>query len=249
MSNLILTLAQGGSSDFKPFDWHRMFIGDASPWFLLEIAFRTAVMFLFAIVLIRTISRHSVGQLTLLEFLLVVALGSATGDPMFYPDVPIFHGFVVITTIVLINRLLIGLIQRSEAAERIIEGEPLTLVNQGRLLPDKVRQARLNREQVFEFLRLDKIEHLGQVKWAYLEQNGHASVFKQPIAEQTRGLRVAPPWDVEPPKLFATGEHAPRDGFLGCETCGEIREFSADQTLPPCPACHNTRWADAVIQP
>ena len=79
------------------FDFGRMFLGDEPPLFLLEIVLRTVVIYVYTLVLIRWIGSRSIGQLSLVEFLLVIALGSAVGDAMFYPDVPLIHCMIVIT--------------------------------------------------------------------------------------------------------------------------------------------------------
>src|SRR5687768_9562931 len=83
-----------------PFDLRAMFLGDAGPLFLLEISFRTAFMFLYTILLIRVMGKRGVSRLSSWQYVIIVALGSAVGDPMLHPDVPLIHGCAVITTIV-----------------------------------------------------------------------------------------------------------------------------------------------------
>ena len=61
------------------FDWQRLFIGDEPPLFLLEIVFRIAVIWPWTMVLLRWIGGRSISQLSLVEFLLVIAPGSAVG--------------------------------------------------------------------------------------------------------------------------------------------------------------------------
>jgi uncharacterized membrane protein YcaP (DUF421 family) len=58
------------------------------PWlFLAEVILRSAFMFIFALVIMRLLGRRAVDQLTSFDLLIIIALGSAMGDPMFYPDV------------------------------------------------------------------------------------------------------------------------------------------------------------------
>ena len=59
------------------FDWQRIFVGDEPPLFLLEIVFRIAVIWPWTMILLRWIGGRSISQLSLVEFLLVIALGSA----------------------------------------------------------------------------------------------------------------------------------------------------------------------------
>ena len=105
------------------FDFGRMLFGDEPPLFLLEIAVRTVVIYVYTLVLIRWIGSRSIAQLSLVEFLLVIALGFAVGDAMFYPDVPLVHCIVVITVVVLLDKALSYLVARNPRLEDVIEGK------------------------------------------------------------------------------------------------------------------------------
>mgnify|MGYP000976287537 CR=1 FL=1 len=94
------------------FDLKRMLIGDDPPLFLLEIVVRTLIIYAYTLVLLRWLGSRAIGQLSTVEFLLVIALGSAVGDATFYPEVPLFHAMLVITLIVGLNKLLDTLIER-----------------------------------------------------------------------------------------------------------------------------------------
>lgn len=101
-------------SDIAPFDWFRLFVSDTPPLFYLEIAFRTLVVFVWLIVLLRATGRRSLAQLSAIEFAIVIALGSAVGDPMFYPEVPLLHAMLVMATVVGLQHGLARLIRRIE---------------------------------------------------------------------------------------------------------------------------------------
>lgn len=105
-------------------DWHRMFIGDEPPIFLLEIVIRTIIIYSYTLILLRLLGSRAIGQLSTVEFLLVIALGSAVGDAMFYPDVPLIHSLLVVTVVVVANKLIDLGIARSKSVEHIIDGKP-----------------------------------------------------------------------------------------------------------------------------
>lgn len=108
--------------EIELFDLRRMLLGDL-PWtFTFEIAVRTAVMYGYAFLLVRLSGTRTVGQLSLIELVLVIALGSAVGDPMFYPEVPLLHGLVVVTVVIGLNLTLNEVTGRSERVERLVEG-------------------------------------------------------------------------------------------------------------------------------
>src|SRR3982751_6355612 len=95
-------------SDYA-FDLGRILLGNR-PWvFLVEIFLRTVVMYAYVLFVVRLLGKRGMGQLAPFDFVIIIALGSATGDPMFYPDVPLLHAIVAITAIVLFTRGLVYL--------------------------------------------------------------------------------------------------------------------------------------------
>ncbi|MEP9390280.1 DUF421 domain-containing protein [Mesorhizobium sp. KR9-304] len=226
------------------FDFGRMLLGDEPPLFLFEIAFRTVVIYVYTLALIRWIGSRSVGQLSLVEFLLVIALGSAVGDAMFYPDVPLVHCLVVITVVILIDKALSFLLARSHRLEDVIEGKTVELIRDGVIRHEVLRQANFGQDELFEQLRMKDIEHVGQVRAAYLETNGNLSVFKASNAPNRPGLSVEPPWDVNPPRKLKAGDsHALT---VACAQCGTVLGSRPGAVLPACPRCASTTWHEAV---
>ncbi|SMB96999.1 DUF421 domain-containing protein [Deinococcus hopiensis] len=107
-----------GSAGTVPFDIARIFLGDAPPLFLLEIVFRTALMFLWLVFLLRITGKRGLAQLSPLELASVIGPGSAAGDPMlFYPEVSPLRAMLVLALIAAFQRLLSFLVIRSERVE------------------------------------------------------------------------------------------------------------------------------------
>lgn len=158
-------------------DFERIFLGDLTWTTVLEILLRTAVMYLFTLTLIRLVGKRALGQLSPFELLIIVALGSAVGDPMFYPDVPLVSGLIVITGVVALERALVLLTERNQLAERVIESSPVCVVADGSLQQENLDKEDLSLHEIQMLLRLAGVEHLGDVRRAYLEPTGKVSVF------------------------------------------------------------------------
>ena len=92
------------ASEFTPFDVERMFVGTKSWLFTLEIVARTALIYGYALLLVRWLGKRGVGNLTPFDHIIIVALGSSVGDPMFYPDVPLLHAMTTITVVIALQR-------------------------------------------------------------------------------------------------------------------------------------------------
>lgn len=236
---------QEPTSSFQVFDLQRMFIGDL-PWtFTLEIIVRTVIMYTYTLLMIRLLSRRAVGQLSLIEFALVIALGSAVGDPMFYDDVPLLHGFAVITTVVVLNRGINWLMTHNESIEQIVEGVPASLIQNGKLVIPNLHRYGLSQEELFEFLRGQGVENLGTVREAYFEQNGQISIFAHSTGHSQAGLQIVPPWDILKMHKFQQGDFVDEECHLACQRCGFTR-FFRQEPLPVCRECAGIVWTDAV---
>jgi uncharacterized membrane protein YcaP (DUF421 family) len=232
------------------FDLKRIFLGDL-PWtFTVEVIFRTVIMYIYALIIIRIIGKRAMGQqFSPFEFMIIIALGSAVGDPMFYPEVPLLHGMAVLTAVVILQRGLTYLAHQSEKVEAFVEGTPQRLVADGRLDLEGMESELISREELFTELREAGVEQLGQVKRAYLEQNGNISTFLYTPRETRPGLSLIPPWDITAPKALSAGAAAPKTGYNACNTCGETRHFAAGEVLASCSFCEGTEWVTATEDP
>jgi uncharacterized membrane protein YcaP (DUF421 family) len=170
----------------EPFDFRAMFLGDAGPLLLLEIAFRTAFTFLYTILLLRLMGKRGVARLSSWQYVIIVALGSAVGDPMLHPDVPLIHGCAVITTIVMLEWLVSRLSLRNPDVERAVTGDPVTLIRNGIVFQHAMHAERVTAQDLREFLRQKGIASLDQVESAVLEDSGNLSVLVK------NGLRPDP---------------------------------------------------------
>lgn len=223
------------SDPVVPFDLARMLWGEAPPLFLLEILFRTLIVYTYALVLVRWIGARGVSQLSMVEFLLVIALGSAVGDALFYPEVPLLHALLAITLIILINKALDVAIIRWRGARRVVDGMPVRLVLNGVIDPGARRQHALGDREVMTMLRNEGVRNLGEVGAAYLEPNGKLSLFRHDPPRP--GLRIEPPHELEPPPPALSGESAL------CASCG----LDVPETDAKCPNCGCRQFTPAQI--
>lgn len=229
------------------FDLGRMFFGREPPLFLLEIAFRTIVIYAYTLVLIRWVGSRSIAQLSLVEFLLVIALGSAVGDAMFYPEVPLVHCMIVITVVILLDKALSRLMTRSPRLEDIIEGKSVEVVRDGVIDCRIMDESNLGHDELFEQLRLKEVANLGEVRAAYLETNGLLSVFKAQSDRQRPGLSIDPPWDVDEPAEIAAVTTPSMPGWYACPRCADTIKVSEHTALPVCPTCQGVVWHEAAV--
>jgi uncharacterized membrane protein YcaP (DUF421 family) len=175
--------------DFDPI---RMLVGDFSWEFTLEIVLRTVIMYTYTLAIVRVLGKRGLGHLSPFELVIIVALGSAVGDPMFYPDVPLLHGMIVITVVVAMQRALEEITEHSPRVEAILESRVRSLIKGGVIDRTALERENLSETELFSALRDREVEHLGQVRLAYLEPSGVITVFKVVEEPAPEGKSVLP---------------------------------------------------------
>lgn len=219
-------------NEIVPFDPARMFWGSAPFPFYLEIVVRVTVIWLWTVLLLRWVGGRSITQMSVVEFLLVIALGSAVGDAMFQAEVPLFHAMLVILLVVLADKAVDHAFQNWTHAKRIVDGSPTEVLRDGHLSMAGLQAEKLGAAEVMEFLRLKGIRNLGQVEYAFLEPSGELSVFR--YGQPRPGLSIVPPVELRPVTTGGPGvDHC-------CVNCGSIRRTDVH-------ACLECRGTDLTV--
>lgn len=218
------------------FDLKRMLLPEEVDFtFLFEVAFRTFFMFGILLVFLKLSGKRSIAQLSLFEIALIVGLGSAAGDPMFYHDVGLLPILVVFLVIGLLYKALTILTLKSEKAEKLIEGKTEPLLRNDLMITENLDSQALSYDEFFGFLRMMHVEHLGQIRAAYHEINGDISIFFYTDEEVKPGLPILP----EALRFsFSTIES---EGMHSCTKCGFTGNYKAGVS-PKCIICSNDKW-------
>lgn len=227
------------SDSLVPLDWHRvLWSEEAPPAFLLEVVFRCVATYLLILITLRITGRRQVKQLSMFELSLVLALGSAAGDAMFYPDVPMMH-IVVVFGVVLVLYLLFNLL--TEAYPRFsdwLEGKAACILDDGVIRIPILNRHKLTQKELFGELRQLQVEHLGQVRRIYLEATGNISVFFFADEDVRPGLPIFP-------EILATSQRrVEQAGDYACSTCGHVMARARGQQQT-CPQCQQDCWVMA----
>ena len=189
--------------------------------FLLEVAFRSLVMFLVVFIGFRLSGKRSIKQLSVFEMVLIVSLGSAAGDPMFYEDVGLLPATVVFLVVISVYRGLTWLMGKSSRMETLIEGKPRYLIKDGKFCINDIHKKDLAEDEFFSELRINSIEHIGQVRCAILETSGEISVFYYEDEEVKPGLPLMP-------DLFnKKTSDVKKAGLYSCSYCADTRDIEA----------------------
>jgi uncharacterized membrane protein YcaP (DUF421 family) len=236
-----------GSSSIEVFDWHRIFIGD-QPWsYLLEIVFRTLVMYVYGFILVRLIGKRAMREFTPFEYIIIIAMGSSMGDPMFMPDIPLLHCMVVLTVILGLNRIMHSITSKSGKTEDRLKGFTDWIICEGRIDLDVIRREDFTLKELRSQVRLKGIKNLGEVRFGFVEPNGDISIFKFSDfdMERPKGLNIlAEVLERGEQALYKQGQVLQDKRDFSCTECGYTTHFR-DTVLQACKYCKNAEWMES----
>lgn len=220
------------------FEWNRILTNDLPFHFLLEVVFRSSIMFIILLLTLKLTGKRGVKQLSIFETVIIIALGSAAGDPMFYEDVGMVPAITVFLVIILLYRIVTWLTGKSKKFEEFIEGKTECIIDEGKFSVDTFRKESLAQDEFFTELRVKSIEHLGQVRNAFMETSGEVSVFYYDDKDVKHGLPILP-------KLFNEKSITiPKDGIYSCAFCGNTEEKKKGKSS--CKVCKKEEWVTAI---
>ncbi len=217
--------------------WDSLLYGEESLEFIVEVVLRTSIMFVFILIALRSSGKRGVKQLSVFELVIIIGMGSAAGDPMFYKQVGIVPAIFVFTVVIGLYRLVTWLSVRFTKFEHLIEGKPLYLVREGKFAIADFNKEDLSQDEFFAELRNHNIEHLGQVRNALMETSGAISILFYADNEVKPGLPLYPDlYDRRSEKIGKAGLYA-------CAHCGHTQKLSKPGT---CANCKNKEWVLAM---
>ncbi|PRX30498.1 uncharacterized membrane protein YcaP (DUF421 family) [Orenia metallireducens] len=144
----------------------------------IEVIWKTMVVFLILAILTRLIGRKLLEQITFFEFVTGVTIGTVAGAYI----VNAIKGAWVLLSPVIFTVCTIGLgfiSLKSLRIRKLVEGEPVVIIQNGKILEENMFKARYNLDQLEMQLRNKNIFDFNEVEFAILEPTGQLSVLKK----------------------------------------------------------------------
>lgn len=208
-------------------------------FFAIEIGFRTVVMYLAILFALTILGKRGVKQLSIFELVIIIGLGSAAGDPMFYKDVGLISAFTVFTVVILCYKFTTFLMFKSERIEKLIEGIPIQLIHEGRFSIGNFKKEPLGYDEFFAEMRQQGVSHLGQISLALIEVSGEISLYYYSDQDVKFGLPILPHlYNVKHVQI-------PVSGIYSCNFCGYTERIEERETHQ-CKICTKNKWIKAV---
>jgi uncharacterized membrane protein YcaP (DUF421 family) len=143
----------------------------------MDIVYRAAAIYFFLWFVTRVIGKRELGSMTAFELVLLVTMGDLIQQGVTQEDYSVTGAMLGVGTFALLMVLFSWASFRFHRARPLLEGMPVVVISNGELRQDVMRYERLDRAEVFEALREQGIDDVGQVHVGVLEPDGKYSFF------------------------------------------------------------------------
>jgi uncharacterized membrane protein YcaP (DUF421 family) len=149
----------------------------------LEIAARSAVMFVVALLLIRMAGMRPFGKGESFDKIITFLIGAilSRGVVGATPFIPAVISMIVI---IIIHKILSKLSIYSKWFGEKVKGHSVILYREGTFFEENMQEANLTKKDIMEDLRLEvQLNSLDKIKEVYMERTGKISFVKKDTAE------------------------------------------------------------------
>ena len=143
----------------------------------MEIVVRAAVVYFFLWFITRAIGKRELAEMSAFELVLLVTMGDLIQQGVTQEDFSVTGAMLAVGTFAL---LLVGfsyLSWRFPGSRPALEGVPVVVVKDGRMLRDVMRYERLSDTELLEAVREQGVDDLAGVRLGVLEPDGKFSFF------------------------------------------------------------------------
>ena len=141
----------------------------------MDLVLRAIFLFCFIYGLTRVIGRRELSSLEPFDLILLIVLGDLVQQGVTQSDYSVTGLILAAGTIALMQAFVAYVNFRFKRVRMVLDGEPIVLIEDGRVLTRNVHRERLTRHELEEQARLSQIDSLDKVRWAVLETNGAIS--------------------------------------------------------------------------
>lgn len=144
---------------------------------LLEVVGRVTLVYVFLLVIVRVAGKREIGELGPLDFLAMLMLSETVSPALTKQDSSLPVALTAAGTLIALTMLVSWLSYRFRTFERLVDGAPRVIIENGRVDVVVCRSERISEQELESALRREGIDAPDEVRRAILEPNGRITVI------------------------------------------------------------------------
>lgn len=158
----------------------------------VEKIIRTLLVYAFLVVGLRLAGKRELAQLNPFDLVVLLTLSNTLQNAIIGDDNSVTGGFLGAAVLLAVNYLLVRFIYRHQRVDRLLEGQSLLLIDQGRVVAKNLKRELITEEELRSVCRRQGVEDIEQVEKAILETSGTISVFtRHPTRDESFDAALA----------------------------------------------------------
>jgi uncharacterized membrane protein YcaP (DUF421 family) len=145
----------------------------------VDLVLRAVVGFFALLLITRVAGRRELSTIEPFDLILLVVIGDLLQQGITQDDYSVTGMLLVISTVTLLSVVISYISFRMKPLRRVLDGEPIILVDDGKLIERNLRRERLTPGELAAAARQNQIFSLSDVRWAVLETNGQISFLER----------------------------------------------------------------------
>ena len=141
---------------------------------------RTVILYVFIIFAIRLMGKRQISDMQPSELVVTLVVSDIASLPMQNTSQPLLSGIIPVLVLVSLEITVSVLMMKSRCFRRLICGNPVVVIEDGKLLQKQLKRLRMSTEDLFAQLRQQDIFSIDEVQYCIVETNGSVSVLEKP---------------------------------------------------------------------
>ncbi len=153
------------------------------------IALKSIAVYVFIVAAIRVFGKKEFAQLSVVDVVFILLISNSVQTAMVGNDTSLSGGLVAALALFAMNYVFKRISLGSESMSKVIDGEPVMLIYNGKVRPNSLKEASISLEQLKAVVREHGVEEISDVNLAIFEVDGNISVLSDNYRNLTKRKR------------------------------------------------------------
>jgi len=154
---------------------------------IAEKMLRPIVVYVFLIIGLRIAGKREMAQLNPFDLVVLLTISNTVQNAIIGEDNSVTGGVIGAATLLVVNHIVVRFLYNHEKLDRLIEGDPDVLIENGKVRMDQLKKELLTLSELEAAAHKQGFESLDSIDRAVLDPGGTVSfVARKPSSDDTR---------------------------------------------------------------
>ncbi len=144
---------------------------------VLRVVLFSVSSFLFLFVITKIMGKKQIAQLSFLDYVIGISLGSIAAEMSTDPERPFYHFFIAMAIYLALDLILTFLARKATFLKKFVRGRPILLIEDGRIRYENLSRSKLDINDLLSMCRAKGYFDLREVAYCIFETSGEVSIL------------------------------------------------------------------------